>query len=136
MRVVGKFNEKDIRLVTLYMSETYGGFYVGPSEKHMEEINKRILVRFEEDQCKRLFGDIIPTLLIGKNSFDLKKRLPEVFCFAVLESSPMPQHTDEGEFGSFLVLIWLLDEAEDPFKKLEEIVKTVDWNANARNYDP
>jgi len=35
MRVVGKFNGHAIRLDSLHMSETYGGFLLGPSEKRI-----------------------------------------------------------------------------------------------------
>lgn len=132
MRVVGKFNGHDIRLDSLHMSETYGGFLLGPSEKRMEESNLNILKELEGSKCARLFGDDRPTLIVGIDGFDLKKPLPSVYVLAWLSCGAVIRDTTED--GSHLILIWLQDAVDDPFAKLSAFVSSLDWGKHARDF--
>jgi hypothetical protein len=132
MQVVGKFKEEDIRLDSLHMSKTYGGFLLGPSEKRMEECNMNILKDLQGEECDRLFGKDRPILIFGKDDFDLKKRLPKVYCFAWLTCSSTVQ--DPAEHGSHLILIWFQNSEEDPFRKLFTLISSIDWEKHARDF--
>lgn len=133
MKTVGKFKEKDIRLVSFHMSETYGGFLLGPSEKRMEECNVNILKDLEGKECGRLFGDGRPTLIAERDSFDLKKRLPSVYVLAWLSCTSIVRDPDENG-GSHLILIWFQGQEEDPFAKLASLMSSIDWEKYARDF--
>jgi len=132
MRNVGKFKDKDIRLNSFHMGETYGGFLAGPSDKWMEEHNVNILKRLEGEYCTSIFGSNRPTFIIGKDSFDLKKRLPNAYVMVWLSCPSTVQDPDQ--HGSHLVLMWFQDPAEDPFLKLAPMVSLSKWEKHARDF--
>jgi hypothetical protein len=131
MRVVGKFKGEDIWLDSFHMSRTYGGFLLGPSEKRMRESNMRILDNLRGRECDRLFGEGRPSFIYGEDKLNLDKRLPGVFALAWLSCAALVDD-DQGDLSQ-LVLIWLQNADEDPFRKLSEIVPLVDWEQNAQN---
>lgn len=132
MQVVGKFKGKDIRLDSFYMSETYGGFLSGPSESRMAEWNVSILKNLQGRECDRVFGEGRPSFIVGKDDFDLKKRLPEVYCFAWLSCLSTVQNPTE--IGSHLILIWFQNSGDDPFSKLSTLVSLIDWEKHAQDF--
>ncbi len=131
MRIVGKFKNEDIRLDSLHMSKTYGGFLLGPSERTMEECNAIILGDLQ-GKCDRMFGEGQPSLIVGKDDFDLKKSLPNIYCFAELTCISTVQ--DSTEHGSYLILIWFQNTEDDPFNKLPAVVSLIDWEKYARDF--
>jgi hypothetical protein len=132
MRIVGKYKEQAIRLDSLHMGKTYGGFLLGPSERHMECWNGGILKDLEAKECARLFGAHRPTFIIGRDGFDLKKRLPQVYVLAWLSCASTVKNADED--GSHLVIIWFQESDEDPLSKFPELVTALDWESNARDF--
>jgi hypothetical protein len=134
MRVVGKFNNQDIRLEVLHMSKTYGGFLLGPSEKHLEDANRNILNDLEGRECQRLFGaDNSPFLALPEGR-SLKDRLPEVEVFARLMCISPVRGASPADYFSELILIWFQEGQDDPFDKLTDLVKAIDWDAQAQHF--
>ena len=77
MRIVGKFKDKEIRLDSLHMDKTYGGFLSGPSANRMEEWNTDILRRLEGDTCRKLFGEGRPVDLDDADVYFTPRLRPE-----------------------------------------------------------
>ena len=135
MRIVGKFNKNDITLESFHMSKTYGGWLLGPSKNRMEEANIGIFEDSKGRECERLFGEDRPTLIIGTEKFNLKELLPDVKAFAWLDCLSPVRGEDPSSYLSHLVVIWFQKKSDDPFEKLSELIKSVDWNAKAENVD-
>ena len=135
MRIVGKFNDKDIRLDSFHMSKTYGGFLCGPSGKFVEEFNIRILKDSQGRECDRLFGKDNTSLIIGVENLNLKEMLPDVEAFARLSCLSPVRGKELSSGFSELIVIWFQEKTENPFDKLSELIKDVDWDVKAENIE-
>jgi hypothetical protein len=133
MRIVGKFKNQDIRLETIYVSGTYGGFLSGPSKSRLLETNKRLLEDIQTSKCNRVFGYDFPVYLHCSSEPDfLSQRLPPVYVMAYLSSGALLQ--DDASNGSHLILIWLQELQEDAFVKVSKVVSEVDWEKHAKDF--
>lgn len=131
MKIVGKFRDKEVHLDEFYMRSTYDGWLCGPSEKRRESANQGIIDDLRGKDCTKIFGDHKPRIFIEETKGNLKDFMPPVVVFASLTCFVGVRGGDE---FSHLIIIWLQNKEDDPFEKLSDLIKQVDWEKHAENF--
>ncbi|GEM_PF-5183752 len=129
MKVVGKYKDRDVRIISMYINETYGGYLI-LSDNVLERENRSILSERVKKTIERLWGDNRTVYVMDLDQIDYKKRLPRVMVYAWLLGTPIKEDQD----GSHLFLVWLQDSDADPFIKAGEYFQKLEWEKMAKGY--
>jgi len=127
MRVIGKYKAKEIKVLSLFVTQTYGDLLCG-SRKAM---NLEIIASTIGRTSIKLFGSHVPHYNADINNIDMEDYLPPETIYADLECfAPIK----EGD-GSRLILVWFQDSSQDPFTVAIEKLKTIHWEKHAEDYE-
>jgi hypothetical protein len=129
MRIVGQYKGEDINLTDLHMSETYGGFLLGPSEKRLEETNRRLADEDIPQWIVKVWGENRPSYIYDLG-IDYKARLPSVRVIVWLTCN---KGIKDGDLSD-LILAWFQESDDDPFAKLISNLKKFNWEDKAKDY--
>jgi len=127
VRVIGKYKGKDIKIITLHLAQTYGGYLCGKKET----MNLEIVASKIGQKSTELFGLHVPYYNTDLNDIDFKNALPletvyvELECFVPIK---------EGD-GSALVLVWFQNPGDDPFIIAKEKLKGIIWEEKAKDFE-
>jgi hypothetical protein len=127
MRIVGQYKGCDIRMTGLQMSETYGGFLLGPTEKTFETVNWEMINVGIPRRVEKMWGK---DRALHVMEIDYKKRLPSVEVIVCLECAA---GTNEGDYSD-LILAWFQESDEDPFAKVISNLKNIEWEKRAHGW--
>lgn len=128
-RMVGKYKNRDIKIESLYLTETYEGLLVGRKDderRNVEIVNAKI-----DKETSELFGFHTPHCIANYDDIDYKKPLPREVVYANLVCHAPIKEGD----GSHLVLAWFQDHNQDPFTMASEKIKTIDWEKKAEDFE-
>jgi hypothetical protein len=127
MRVVGQYKGSDIRITGLHMSETYGRFIAGSSEKMYETVNWEMINVGIPQRVEKMWGR---DRTLHVMEIDFKKRLSSVEVIVELECAA---GTKEGDYSE-LIMAWFQENDEDPFAKVISNLKSIEWGKKAHAY--
>ena len=129
MKAVGKYKDREVRITSMYIDETYGR-YLCLSNNVLERENRKILTEHVQETVDRLWGDGRPVYVMNLETIDYKKRLPRLMVYVWLVGE-----TIGDACGSHLILVWLQDSAEGFFDQAAAYLKQMVWEEKAKDFD-
>ena len=129
MRSVGQYKGVDIKITHMYLSDTYGGFLLGPSAKKLEMWNHILVDEKIPERIVKLWGIGWAYHLM---EIDYKKELPSTEVIARLEC---PKGIKEKSYVSGLVMAWYQEPEEDPFDSAVANLKQIVWEKEAKDFE-
>jgi hypothetical protein len=129
-----KYNPK---IEALHYVHTYAGQLCVPFDRDNQIYeNMKIIREIVPKKLSDYFhlgqeqGNPIIYTSILPDGVDMGKRLPKIIVYIRLEAEPI---TEEGD-RSFLHLVIFQNEEENPFEKINETLKTIDWEKSAEDF--
>ena len=129
MKGVGKYKDREVRVTSMYIEETYGN-YLCLSNNVLERENRKILTEHVKKTVERLWGDGRPVYVMDLERIDYKKRLPRIMVYVWLVGK-----TIGDACGSHLILVWLQDSTEGFYEQATAHLKKIVWEEKAKDFD-
>ena len=123
---VAFYKGKAISVSDLYFGKTYAG-YLALRDDAYERANNKIIQEQVPQRVESLFGSDRPFQILTDSSL---KKLPELIVYAWLTSSACLKEGD----GSNLILVWFQEADVDPLIELKNVMRTLDWEKNAKDF--
>jgi len=125
-----KNKDWEIKVDTLHYCHTYGGkLDIGD----LQQTNAMIVLEEIPNTLEKMWGENRNWIFVDKQIYQHFEWLPPIVVYAWLVSPK--EVTDQIACGSQLFLIWFQDEGVDPFARLDEILESIDWKKEAKDFD-
>lgn len=135
MRIVGKYNGKDIHLEDMHITYTYLGWLCGSAEIMNKQLFKEgLLDKWVKDTSVCPEGQKYHVIDREKYLKNIKKKLPVEKVVASFQGDPV-----EGKgvgCWSGAVLVWFQDGKSNPIEEAKKNLAKVNWEEIAVNWEP
>jgi len=132
MRIIGQYKGANIRMTSMYMSQTYGG-YLSMSKRWHEDRHRNMIDVNIPEEITHLYGKDRPYCIAGLDKVDYKQEFPPVKVIAWLSCCELIE--DSTAHGSHLVMVWFQQRDDDPFVKAVANLKEISWEDNAKDFE-